>query len=196
MEEEFRQLTQERDQLSEALEEANQKITALESIQEQTGPIRLSVENRVISLDAIVANARLEIVKLLREKQIELEVINPEATAMIKTDPGLVHSVVYNLLVNAIKASTRAAEVQLHQKLSFETGMLVIQVTDFGKGLTAKEQTALFSSNPPEMPGIGSLESIREAVRAIRVLNGKIWLRSKPDSFTTFRVQLPVRIID
>ena len=196
MKEEFRQLTQERDQLREALDEASERIIALESPQEQTGPIRLSIENRVISLDAIAANARLELVTALREKQIELEIVNPEATAMIKTDPGLVHTVVNNLLINAIKASNRAAQVQLNQKLSFETGMLVIQVTDFGKGLTSKEQSALFSSNPPEMPGIGSLESIREAVRAIRVLNGKIWLRSKPDSFTTFRVQLPVRIID
>ena len=196
MEVRFRRLTQERDQLSESLREAKARIEALVSRQEQTGPIRLSIENRVISLDAVAANARLELVAPLREKQIELEINNPEANAMIKTDPGLVHTVVYNLLDNAIKASDQSAQVQLDQKLSFETGMLVIQVTDFGKGLTPQEQTALFSSNPPEMPGIGSLESIREAVRAIRVLNGKIWLRSKQDSFTTFRVQLPVRIID
>jgi chemotaxis protein histidine kinase CheA len=45
-------------------------------------------------------------------------------------------------------------------------------------------------------PGIGSIQSIREAIRAIRVLNGKIWLKSKKGEFTTFRVQLPVRIID
>ena len=196
MEVKFRQLTQERDQLKKSLREAKAMIKAVESRQEQTGPIRLSIENRVISLDAVAANVRLELVAALREKQIELEIINPEAKAMIKTDPGLVHSVVYNLLDNAIKASDQSAQVQLDQKLSLETGMLVIQVTDFGKGLTSQEQTALFSSNPPEMPGIGSLESIRKAVRAIRVLNGKIWLRSKQDSFTTFRVQLPVRIID
>jgi signal transduction histidine kinase len=103
---------------------------------------------------------------------------------------------VYNLLDNAVQVSKNGSQVQLNQKLSFETGMLIIQVTDFGPGLTPQEQTALFSTEPPEIPGIGSLDAIREAVRAIRVLNGKIWLRSQKDTFTTFRVQLPVRIID
>ena len=74
--------------------------------------------------------------------------------------------------------------------------MLIMQITDYGPGLTPDEQAALFSTEPPEIGGIGSLASIREAVRAIRVLNGKIWLKSKKDISTTFRVQLPVRIID
>jgi len=74
--------------------------------------------------------------------------------------------------------------------------MLVIQVTDFGEGLTQAEQTAFFNADHKSIDGIGSVQSIRDAIRAIRVLNGKIWLRSKKEAFTTFRVQLPVRIID
>jgi len=74
--------------------------------------------------------------------------------------------------------------------------MLIIQVTDFGAGLTQAEQTAFFSADHESISGIGSIQSIRTAIRAIRVLNGKIWLKSKKDLFTTFRVQLPIRIID
>jgi sensor histidine kinase regulating citrate/malate metabolism len=62
--------------------------------------------------------------------------------------------------------------------------------------LTQTEQATLFSADQQIVPGIGSVQSIRDAIRAIRLLNGKIWLRSKKGAFTTFRVQLPVRIID
>ncbi len=74
--------------------------------------------------------------------------------------------------------------------------MLVIQVTDYGEGLTREEQKSLFSGEAPVISGVGSVQALRDAIRAIRLLNGKIWLRSKKHAFTTFRVQLPVRIID
>ena len=74
--------------------------------------------------------------------------------------------------------------------------MLIAEVTDHGEGLTQDEQTLLFSATETDIPGIGSLPSIRAAIRAIRVLNGKIWLRSTKQQSTTFRVQVPIRIID
>jgi signal transduction histidine kinase len=193
---EIRQLIAERDQLEAALAQANTKISKLETQSGQTGPIRLSLDVQVINLDAVATNARLKLEADLQQKQIDLAIENPEASAMLKTDPDLLHLVVYNLLDNAVKVSKPGAQVKWSQKLSYETGMLIIQVTDFGPGLDPQEQNALFSADPPAIPGIGSLEAIREAIRAIRVLNGKIWLRSKRDTFTTFRVQLPVRIID
>jgi hypothetical protein len=193
---ELRQSTAQRDQLQKALAKANDRIDELQLQLGQTGPIRLSMDNRVISLDAIATNAKLELASSIQHKQIDLEIINPGSGSMVKTDPGLLQSVLFHLLDNAIKASEPQSTVQLIQKLSYETGMLIIQVTDFGKGLTTAEQTALFGTEPQQMPGIGSLQSIREAVRAIRVLNGKVWLKSKKDAFTSFRVQIPVRIID
>jgi sensor histidine kinase regulating citrate/malate metabolism len=84
----------------------------------------------------------------------------------------------------------------LAQHLTFETGMLIAEVTDHGEGLTAEEQSALFNAGQTLVPGIGDLSAIRNAIRAIRVLNGKIWLRSQKNNYTTFRIQLPIRIID
>jgi signal transduction histidine kinase len=192
----IRQLIEERDQLQTLLSRANAQIEDLKLQAGQTGPIRLSMDNQVISLDTIAANAKIELAAATQQKNIDLEIVNPEAAAMIKTDPGLLQSILYHLLDNAIKASDSGSAIQLIQKLSYETGMLVIQVTDYGKGLTPTEQSALFGPEPKEVPGIGSLASIREAVRAIRVMNGKVWLKSEKDTFTTFRAQVPVRIID
>lgn len=192
----IRQLIAERDQLQTALSRANAQIEDLKLQVGQTGPIRLSMDNQVISLDSIATNAKIELAAAIQQKDIELEIVNPEAAAMIKTDPGLLQTILFHLLDNAIKASDSGRPVQLIQKLSYETGMLIIQVTDYGKGLTPSEQSALFGPEPREVPGIGSLASIREAVRAIRVMNGKVWLKSEKGTFTTFRAQVPVRIID
>jgi len=130
------------------------------------------------------------------QKDVDLEINNPDGRQMVKTDPELLQTALLELIMNAIMASDFGGTIRLDLTLSLEMGMLIIQVTDFGKGLTQTEQTALFSGQRQTIPGIGDVQSIRNAIRAIRVLNGKIWLRSKKSSYTTFRLQIPVRIID
>ena len=125
-----------------------------------------------------------------------MEIINPDGRQLIKTDPDLLRKILHGLINNAIEASNPGRTIELSLRLSLETGMLIIEVTDYGEGLTQTEQQALFSSEVEIIPGVGHIPDIREAIRAIRLLNGKIWLRSKKGAFTTFRVQLPVRIID
>lgn len=196
LEVEIRQLTQERDQLRMALSRANARIKHLENQAGQTGPTRLSFDNQIISLDSVAANVRLQVASKLQQANLELEIINPDGRQMIKTDPELLQAVLQGLLENAIAASEYGGLIQLSQNLSLETGMLVAEVTDHGEGLTAEEQSALFKTDQALVPGIGDLPSIRKAIQAIRVLNGKIWLRSQKHDSTTFRVQLPVRIID
>lgn len=193
---EIRQLTAERDQLRTELTRANARIKDLENQSGQTGPIRLSVENQVLSLDAIAANARLGAAAKLSQNGIILEILNPDGRQIIRTDPLLLQAVLGGLLENAIQASEPGNKIQLSQALSLETGMLIIQVTDLGAGLTQEEQRILFNGDQTAIPGIGSIQAIREAIRAIRLLNGKIWIKSQKNEFTTFRVQLPVRIID
>jgi len=192
----IRQLTNERDQLKSELLKAEARIQGLKTEKGQTGPIRLSMDTQVVSLDSIMANARLMVASQLADHRIDLEIINPDGHQLIKTDPELTQTILFGLLDNAIKATGPDGKIQASLTLSLETGMLFTQVTDYGEGLTSVEQKSLFSAEPEMNPGIGSIQSIREAIRAIRVLNGKIWLKSKKDAFTTFRVQLPVRIID
>ena len=192
----LRQLTEERDQLRTAVARAEARIKHLETQTGQTGPTRLSLDNQIISLDSIAANIRLQIATQLQNKAQDLEIINPEGRQMIKTDPELLQTVLQGLLENAIAVTPFEGSIQLKLDISLETGMLIVEVADHGEGLTQDEQTLLFSATETNIPGIGSLSSIRAAIRAIRVLNGKIWLRSIKHQSTTFRVQFPVRIID
>ena len=192
----IRHLTNERNQLKSELAKAQVKLDELKTSDGQTGPIRLSMDTQVVSLDSIMANVRLRIASQLATSRSHLEIINPDGYQMIKTDPDLAQQILYSLLDNAIKASKPGGKIQVRQKLSLETGMLEMQITDYGEGLTEAEQKSLFSPEPEVAPGIGSIQSVREAIRAIRVLNGKIWLKSKKGAYTTFRVHLPVRIID
>lgn len=196
MQTEIRQLTNENEQLQIMLSRANARIKDIETQTGQTGPIRLSMQNQILSLDSVAANVKLQINQQLQQRHLNLEIINPDGRQMIKTDPELLQSILLGLLENAMQVSSPGSAIQLNQRLSFETGMLILEVTDFGDGLTPEEQKAFFSADYTDIPGIGSISAIRDAIRAIRVLNGKIWLRSKKWNFTTFRVQLPVRIID
>jgi signal transduction histidine kinase/uncharacterized membrane protein len=192
----LRHLINERDQLKSALDRANARIKDLETQAGQTGPIRLATEKQIISLDSIAANVKMLVNQQLLEKNLNLELINPDGRQMIKTDPELLQRVLQELLQNAILASDAGEKIQLSQKVTYETGMLLLEVTDYGEGLTPEEQKELFSADHESIPGIGSVSAIRNAVQAIRGLNGKIWLRSKKGHPTTFRVQLPIRIID
>ena len=193
---EIRLLTDEREQLRLALSRANSMIAELRTESGQTGPIRLSLESQIISLDSIAANVRLRVATQIQQKNLLLEIHNPDGRQMIRTDPELLQTALHELLINAIRASDHGGTVKLNQKLSLEMGMLIIQVTDFGEGLTQAEQADLFSAQHDDIPGIGDVQAIRNAIRAIRVLNGKIWLKSDKAAFTTFRFQIPVRIID
>ena len=193
---EIRQMTQEREGLRASLARANARIQHLENQTGQTGPIRLSTDNQIISLDSIAANTRLQTAARLRQAGVSLEITNPDGRQMVKTDPELLGSVLQGLIENAIAASPAGQTIHLSQSLSLETGMLIAEVTDHGPGLSAEEQSALFNAGQTLIPGLGDLSAIRRAIRAIRILNGKIWLSSKKNEFTTFRIQLPVRIID
>ncbi len=192
----LRQLTEERDHLKTALARAEARIKHLETETGQTGPTRISMDNQIISLDSIAANVRLQIAAQLQNKAQNLEIINSQGRQMIKTDPELLQTALQGLLENAIIITPLEGAIQLRLDVSLETGMLIAEVTDHGEGLTQDEQTWLFSATEATIPGIGSLPSIRDAIRAIRVLNGKVWLRSTKHRLTTFRVQVPIRIID
>ena len=192
----LRQLTEEREQLKTALSRAEARIKHLETVAGQTGPTRISMDNQIISLDSIAANVRLQIAARMQQKAQTLEIINPDGRQMVKTDPELLQTILQGLLENAIAISPAESAIQLRLELSLETGMLISEITDHGEGLTQDEQTLLFSATETEIPGIGSLPAIRTAIRAIKVLIGKIWLRSIKHRSTTFRVQVPIRIID
>ncbi|HLP76534.1 MAG TPA: response regulator [Candidatus Paceibacterota bacterium] len=87
-----------------------------------------------------------------QSKQIELNgYIDPEATTLLRGDPGRIRQVLNNLISNAIKFTGRSGEVLVHigidQKCETETKTtLRCQVTDTGIGIGPETKARLFSA--------------------------------------------------
>ncbi|MFW5713770.1 MAG: ATP-binding protein, partial [Brevefilum sp.] len=192
----IRELITERERLEGELASANSRIEALESQLSTPLTTQAIIKNEIISLAALTANIKLSFGPRCQRQGLRLNIDNPEGHQLIKTDPEKLQNLIDNLLENALLASKPESTLHFELNLSYETGMLQLQVTDYGAGLSNEEQRTLFNEQEEPPAGIGSLESILEAVRLVQALNGKVWLRSKQDAFTSFRVQLPVRIMD
>lgn len=192
----IRELTSEKQRLANDLAQVNARITALESQQTPAAAQQGSPQNEILSLSALAANVRLVFGPRCQQQGVTLDIANPDEGSLIKTDPIQLQTLITNLLENGLLASKPEGSLQFRMELFFETGMLQIQVTDAGAGLSPEEQRALFGEMEETPAGIGSLQALREAVRMVQALNGKVWLRSQPGELTTFRVQLPVRILD
>jgi signal transduction histidine kinase len=199
LKERIRTLKDERDRLERDLARAKAQIASLEALpRADASPVGAS-RNEVLSLDAIAANTKLAFGPRCENKGVDLAIANPDGHQLIKTNPVHLQTLINSLMENALLASKpEKGSLKFQLKLSFETGLLEIQVTDTGEGLSPQEQQALFSSEEIKTPpaGIGSPKALKEAVQRVQMLDGKIWLRSKPGEFTSFRVKLPVRIMD
>ncbi len=193
----IRELIAEREHLAQALAQAENRRLDLEThLASAPLPPDRPTQNEILSLDAIAANIKLAFEPRCQHKDVNLEITNPDKGQLIKSDPNQLLCLLHNLMENALLASPPEGALQFQMKLSYETGMLHIQVTDSGQGLSPGEQRAMFSETEKNPPGIGKRQALREALQLVQSLNGKIWLRSQPDAGTTFRVQLPVRILD
>jgi signal transduction histidine kinase len=192
----IRELIAERQRLEHNLAQATSRISTLESQLAHAPAPQVVSHSAILSLDALAANAWQDFGPRCERKGVNLEIANPDGHQLIKTNAARLQMLLQHLLENALMASQPQGALHLRLKLSYETGMLQIQVTDSGEGLSPEDQRSLFTDMDEPPAGIGSLTEIRGAVRMVQLLKGKIWLRSKPETFTTFRVQLPVRILD
>ncbi len=195
--EHIRALNAEKARLERDLAQSKAQITALELKTPREAPPQQTIAE-VLSLDAIAANLKLAFGSRCQNKGLNLDIVNQDGHQLIKTNPSLLQTLINSLMENALLASKPEGLLHFRMQLSFETGLLEIQVTDSGEGLSPREQRALFSSEDidTQPDGIGSLDALKEAVQRVQKLDGKIWLRSKPGAFTSFRVKLPVRIMD
>jgi len=192
----IRALVTEREHLERELADANTQIEALEAQLDSKPAAQETQQNEILSLDALAANINLKFGPRCQQKGLTLDIVNPEGRQLIKTNPDQLQTLINNLLENAILASRPEGSLHFAMKLSYETGMLQLQVTDSGQGLSPEEQVALFNEMKQIPAGIGSIHALHEAIRLVQAFGGKVWLRSKQDAFTSFRVQLPVRIMD
>ena len=151
--------------------------------------MRLSTQNQVLSLDSLAATLKLGKMSALQDKNLELEIINPDGRQLIRQTP-ILRKILHGLINNAIEASILKT-IELSLRLSLETGMLIIEVTDYGEGLTQ-------TNNKPCSVQVKSFQELAISPIFERLLSHPPaeWqnlLRSKKGLLATLRVQLPVQ---
>jgi PAS domain S-box-containing protein len=139
-----------------------------------------------------------ETMKMLgfRAQKKSLELVYEVAPAIPETlggDPGRLRRIIQNLVGNAIKFTDRGEIVVTaeEQSRADKRVCLLFSVRDTGIGISAEQQKTIFQ---PFRQADGSLTrkyggtglGLTIAARLVALMNGKIWLDSKPGRGSTF----------
>ena len=116
----------------------------------------------------------------------------PDGPVLIHADPVRVDQVLTNLLTNALKFSPGGGRIDL--RVARRESDAVLEVRDFGIGMTREEMRDLFAPfrrrAPHVAPGVGlGLSVVRRIVEAH---GGRVEVESEPKVGSTFRVTLPL----
>jgi len=146
-----------------------------------------------LDLNTLVGEAVAELRPQAEQKGLGLAFMASPTRLELVSDERLVHLIVVNLVVNAIK-STQQGTIEVRTWTSECTHR--VSVRDTGPGISAAEQVRIFApfeqlepSPENHTPGIGlGLALVREMTRALR---GRIELKSQIGVGSTFSVVLP-----
>jgi signal transduction histidine kinase/DNA-binding response OmpR family regulator len=161
-----------------------------------TGKMRLDV--RSVDLKAVV-EAAIDVVRPAADaKDLRLQAILDSQALGITGDPGRLQQVVWNLLINAVKFTSRGGRIQVH--LQRTESHAEISVSDTGEGIAADVLPHVFerfqqgdSSSTRQHSGLGlGLALVRHLVE----LHGGSVQASSPGLGlgATFTVRLPIAI--
>ncbi|MFN1834147.1 PAS domain S-box protein [Balneola sp. MJW-20] len=133
----------------------------------------------------------------------EVEGINPNYNSTItvdempgaKGDPSLLKQVLFNLVANAFKYSSKKDHIFI--KISSETNenMQVYSITDNGVGFDMKyhdKMFGVFQRLHPDSEFSGTGVGLAIVRRIISKHGGKVWAKSKPGKGSTFYFSLPI----
>ena len=158
----------------------------------EAGTLQLSFENLEIlpEIEEVIQSLQNQI----DEKRTKVVVNIPSSGCRVKADRFRFSQIISNLLSNACKYSSEEATVTITAKE--EPGLLHINVSDTGIGISIAEQSRLFTkffrvdnSSTREVAGTGLGLFITKHL--IEAQGGKIWVESEEGKGTTFSFTLP-----
>lgn len=131
----------------------------------------------------------------LAQQGFQLRVEIENGLPAVRVDPDAIEQAILNLLTNAMKYSGDAREIEL--RLRRRDRHAVIQVTDRGVGIPAKEQALIFEkfyrAATPEnqrVPGTGLGLTLVEHI--VKAHGGRVEVQSEPGKGSTFSLHLPL----
>ncbi len=125
------------------------------------------------------------------ERQVGVLFQADESMELVQVDPDQMQDVVMNLVLNAIEAvPPQTGQVTVHTELQSEPRMLILRVSDNGKGIDDLE--TIFEPFHSEKPHVGTGLGLSIAQKIVHRHNGTIDAQSLPGEGSIFTVQIPV----
>jgi two-component system, cell cycle sensor histidine kinase and response regulator CckA len=125
----------------------------------------------------------------LTQGKAELRIESSPTPALVSVDPSQVEQVILNLVVNA-RDATRAADGQIHVKLSIEPETVLLMVVDQGAGMDAATREQVFEpffTTKLDGSGLG----LSTVYSIVQQAGGSVTVESVEGQGATFSVRLP-----
>lgn len=168
-------------------EKMNSIVKALMSLAQVR---QAQIEKKPLQMETIVVEVQKRLAPMINEYQAELVI--PESWPVALGYAPWVEEVLVNYITNALKYGGRPPRVALTATVQSD-GSIRFGVSDNGKGLTAEEQSKLFTPftrlNQVKIEGHGlGLSIVR---RIVEKLDGEVGIQSEPGCGSVFTFTLP-----
>lgn len=162
------------------------------------------LEPKALDLKMVVGDIEKMLRRLIGE-DIDLRIILPEKLGTVRADRGQIEQVLLNLVVNARDAmpqggqlTVETANSELDQsdanRFRYVTPgqYVMLKVTDSGCGMDSELQSHIFEPFfTTKEKGKGTGLGLATVYGVIKQSGGYIWVDSKPEKGTSFRIYLP-----
>jgi two-component system NtrC family sensor kinase len=148
-------------------------------------------EMQSLRINPLVAEA----IELLKPKLINsgltVEYLPDEQDPAIRVDPIQINQVIFNLILNAIHASSPGSKIAV--EITSDDKFLCIRISDEGKGIAKNIQHRIFEPFfSTRTSGEGSGLGLSVVHGIVKSHKGKIEFESAKGQGTTFRIHLPL----
>jgi signal transduction histidine kinase len=171
-------------------------ISAVDRLERWTGAMLaylhpLKPQPKSCSLQSVIQGALMPLQQKLKEKSItvELQPADDKDTAIL--DEHLLEQALYNLLMNAIDASSADSAISITHAISHER--IEIQIADRGAGMPFKPDPGALSPGP-STKRFGTGLGIPFAFKACEALGGSLAFHPREGGGTLVLLDLPRRI--
>ena len=155
---------------------------------------KVTMRQEIQELKHIVEHAFDLLSGQLKEKQLDFSLDVPDDANSVSVDRSQIERVFINLIGNAIKFTPPQGKIAIRSyKMDKE---IQIDISDTGCGIPEKEQEVIFEEfyrvdNTINETAKGTGLGLTLVKRIIEAHNGKIWVKSKEGSGSTFSFTLP-----
>jgi PAS domain S-box-containing protein len=154
----------------------------------------LEPEYSEVDIASFLHTVHDELAQIAKEKGVRIETDFDENLGVMNTDSHMLHSIVGNLISNAIKYTPSGGVVRC--KVVLNENRFVFTISDTGIGIPKEDQEMIFSkmfraSNARTKVTDGTGLGLYIVKESVEVLGGKISFVSEQDKGTEFTVSLP-----